>query len=104
MDHIQKSKILLTHWIAHNCEHLKGYLEVAENLERADLIAASEKIRDGVRLIEQANSRLEEALKALPEEGQTVKQGAVASGVKVQDQADDHAHGHSHHGDDPHSD
>jgi hypothetical protein len=104
MDHIQKSKILLTHWIAHNCEHLRGYLEVAENLERADLVAASNKIRDGVRLIEQANSRLEEALKLLPEEDWRGKQGAVASGVKVHDEADDHAHGHSHHHDHPHRD
>ncbi len=83
MDELQKSAIRLKHWIEHNRDHLKGYREVASALEKESVPDASESIRKGIQLIEQANAMFEAALAALPEG----TGGPVEGG---------HTHGHSH--------
>ncbi len=50
MDDIEKSRVRLIHWIEHNLEHVKGYNEVAQILQRDGFHSASEKIRRGVKL------------------------------------------------------
>ena len=65
MDDIEKSRVRLIHWIEHNLEHVKGYNEVAQILQRDGFHSASEKIRRGVSLIEAANEEFETALAGL---------------------------------------
>jgi Arc/MetJ-type ribon-helix-helix transcriptional regulator len=85
MDDIEKSRIRLIHWIEHNLEHVKGYNEVAQILQRDGFHSASEKIRRGVSLIEAANEEFETALAGLSAPAQEVS-------------ASEHeaAHGHEH--------
>ena len=67
MDDVQKSRILLSHWIDHNLDHLKGYVDTADLLEKLGYAPAAENIRQSVELIKGANDRLQEALSVLPE-------------------------------------
>ena len=69
MDDIEKSRVRLIHWIEHNLEHVKGYNEVAQILQRDGFHSASEKIRRGVSLIEAANEEFETALAGLSAPG-----------------------------------
>lgn len=62
MDRVEKSRVRLTHWIDHNLDHLRGYSEVAATLETEGLDAAAKRIKEGIRLIEQANSEFTMAL------------------------------------------
>jgi hypothetical protein len=66
MDDVQKSRIRIEHWIDHNIEHIKGYLEVADLLARNGHEAPAEKLRQGVRLFELANESFQSVLKELP--------------------------------------
>lgn len=93
MDDIEKSRVRLTHWIEHNLEHVKGYNEVAQILQRDGFHSASEKIRRGVKLIEEANEEFETALAGLsaPEEGVSGSKHEASQG-----QAHEHGHGHGH--------
>lgn len=84
MDDVQKSRIRLTHWIDHNLDHLKGYAEVAETMEQHGLYEASEKIRQGMKLIEDANTELAKAL-------------TVISGPGEKRYEADHVTRHGHH-------
>ena len=72
MDDIEKSRVRLIHWIEHNLEHVKGYNEVAQILQRDGFHSASEKIRRGVSLIEAANEEFETALAGLSAPGEDV--------------------------------
>ncbi len=65
MDDIEKSRIRLKHWIEHNIEHMKGYDEVAQILEKNEFKAAADMIRRGTRLIGDANLEFEKAFKAI---------------------------------------
>ena len=65
MDEIGKSRIRLGHWIDHNEEHLKGYIQVAEALEKEGLAEASQAIRKAIGLIEEANREFASALALL---------------------------------------
>jgi hypothetical protein len=67
MDDVQKSRIRIKHWIDHNIEHVKGYLEVADILEKSGHDSAAEKLRQGVRLFELANESFQVVLTDLPE-------------------------------------
>ncbi|MFH1112818.1 MAG: hypothetical protein V1792_02760 [Pseudomonadota bacterium] len=89
MDNLEKSRIRLTHWIDHNLDHLRGYSEVAATLEAEGVHSAAEKIRQGIRLIEEANS---EFTKALAE----ISKAAGNNHVH-------HSHSHEHGGEHSHS-
>lgn len=86
MDDLQKSKVRLTHWIDHNLDHLRGYLEVAELMEQRGLTEAADRIRAGMKLIEGANTEFGKAL-------------AVMAKLGVHDpHAGESHHDHNHHG------
>jgi hypothetical protein len=93
MDDIEKSRVRLIHWIEHNLEHVKGYNEVAQILQRGGFHLASEKIRRGVSLIEAANKEFETALAGLSAPGEGV---SVSKHEESQGQAHEHGHGHEH--------
>ncbi len=100
MDNLEKSRIRLTHWIDHNLDHLRGYSEVAATLEAEGVDSAAEKIRQGIRLIEEANS---EFTKALSEISKATGNNHVAhshshshSHGSGHSHAHDHTHDHSH--------
>jgi len=92
MDDIQKSMIRLAHWIDHNRDHVKGYLEVMEILEREGLKDAAGLVRRSIDLIEQANGKLEQALALL--------RGAE-HGTDEPHEAAHHKHSHRHSHDGP---
>ncbi len=92
MDDVQKSRIRLSNWIDHNVEHVKGYAEVAQTLERENLRASAEMVREGIRLIEQANRQFASALALLP------GQGTEATEVGTADHTSPRDHHHRHHG------
>jgi hypothetical protein len=89
MDRLEKSRIRLTHWIDHNLDHLRGYSEVAATLEGEGHESAAEKIRQGIRLIEEANG---EFTKALAEISRAVGNNRL-----------DHSHSHDHSGSHSHT-
>jgi hypothetical protein len=60
MREVDRLRVLLPHWIAHNGEHADEFREWAG---RAG--AAAEDILAAARLVEEANARLEEALEQL---------------------------------------
>jgi len=86
MDDIQKSRVRLIHWIDHNVEHLKGYGEVATTLEKEGLNGVAGKIRQGIRLIEAANTEFQNALEEL---------SALRGQAPALDEAH-HTHSHTH--------
>lgn len=101
MDDIQKSTIRLAHWIDHNRDHVKGYQEVMESLEREGLEGAAGMVRGSIELIEQANGKLEQALALLagPEHGAGDLHAAAHhkhSHRHSHDGPSDHGHGHVH--------
>jgi hypothetical protein len=88
MDDVQKSSIRLSHWIDHNIEHVSGYVEVAQILDEQGFPAAAELVREGIRLVEQANRQFESALALLPAKG---KRSTPAVPIDLP------SHGHYHH-------
>ncbi len=90
MDDIQKSMIRLRHWIDHNLDHMKGYDEVAQLLDKNNFSASADMIRRGTRLIEEANSEFEKALESLVGEDQTASKSGAGTG------SISHSHRHSH--------
>jgi hypothetical protein len=60
MSEIEKLRVLLPHWIAHNGEHAEEFREWAG---RAGV--AEEEVLEAARLVEEANARLEQALEQL---------------------------------------
>lgn len=100
MDDIQKSRIRLVHWIEHNVEHLKGYDEVATTLEREGLHSVAAKIREGIHLIEAANSEFQKALGELPGmvgQAETMgKEHHTHSHSHGEGHEHSHEHGHAH--------
>jgi hypothetical protein len=97
MDDVQKSKIRLRHWIDHNLEHLKGYKEVADLLDRHGQVAASGPIRRAIGLMERANEEFVSALESLggsPEaHASETEQGRHAH---HHHDTVDHSHDHKH--------
>ncbi|MEW6351673.1 MAG: hypothetical protein AB1646_21705 [Thermodesulfobacteriota bacterium] len=63
---MEKSRIRLTHWIDHNVDHLKGYEEVAQALEHEGRLEAAGRVRQGMRMIQEANDEFRAALSHLP--------------------------------------
>jgi len=85
MDEIRKSTIRLSHWIDHNVDHLKGYREVAEVLEKQGPREAADAIRRGIDLIEQANAEFERGLTIL---------SSLGAGAVEDDGVSTEKHGH----------
>ncbi|MGD8968394.1 MAG: hypothetical protein PVI07_12860 [Anaerolineae bacterium] len=77
MSEVDKLRVLLPHWIAHNGEHAAEFREWAQRAGTAedDIVAAAE-------LVEDANARLERALEQL---GGPLERGHP------------HPHPHTHH-------
>mgnify|MGYP000486495650 CR=1 FL=1 len=67
MDDVEKSRIRMSHWIEHNVDHLHGYNEVAETLEKNGYSEAATMIRRGINLIQAANKEFQQAMAALKE-------------------------------------
>ena len=92
MDDVQKSRIRLSNWIGHNVEHMRGYAEVAEILAKGEFLTAAAFVREGIGLIEQANSKFEQALVLLP-----VKEAGTTQADHSDADHHDHHHGiHRH--------
>ncbi len=88
MDNVKKSRIRLTHWIDHNVDHLKGYEEVAQTLEQEGRPDAAIRVRQGIRMIQEANDEFRAALEHLPAD-------PVPCGKESHDAH--HQHGHDQH-------
>lgn len=67
MDETGKNRIRLKHWVDHNKEHVESYSQMATLLEQSGHKAAAERLREGIRLSERANSEFQAALDALPD-------------------------------------
>lgn len=97
MDDVEKSKVRLAHWIDHNLDHLRGYAEVAHIMEGEGLSDAAERVRQGMRLIEEANGEFTKALAALPTRQ---AKGSESSGASAHGGGHSgehhHHHGHEH--------
>jgi hypothetical protein len=94
MDDIQKSKIRLAHWVDHNIDHVRGYKEVADILEKAGHSTAADKIRRGIGLVESANHEFESAMIELSPEGEEVRM--EVHDAKHHGHSHEHQHEHSH--------
>ncbi|MEJ2717861.1 MAG: hypothetical protein P8182_12085 [Deltaproteobacteria bacterium] len=96
MDEIQKSRIRLSHWIDHNKEHLRGYVQVAQILEQEGLAVAAGTLKEGIALIEDANEKFRAVEALLPgHEGEKDK-GEPAAHAHDSDHGAGHHHSHDH--------
>jgi hypothetical protein len=78
MSEIDKLRVLLPHWIAHNGEHAAEFREWAGRAGTAE-----EPILAAAKLVEEANARLEQALEQL-------------GGPLEHEHSHPHPHGHHH--------
>lgn len=65
MEISEKLKQLLPHWAEHNEAHAKSYMDWARQAQEAGLTEVAQSIGEAVALIEDANTALERAGKAL---------------------------------------
>ena len=93
MDEAQKAKIRLEHWINHNCDHLKGYLEVSNSLDTIGLNLIGDRIRNAVEYIDRANDEFRKALEQLEASSAGV---STSTGCCCSEHSHDHCHSHSH--------
>ncbi len=93
MDEAQKARIRLEHWINHNCDHLKGYLEVSNSLDSIGLSLIGDKIRNAVEYIDKANDEFRKALEQL---GASSPCAGPAVGCCCSQHSNEHGHSHSH--------
>lgn len=89
MDEAQKARIRLEHWINHNCEHLKGYLEVSNSLDSIGLTSIGDRIRNAVEYVDRANDEFRKALDQLT-------QSLPATGCGRHEHSHDRPHEHCH--------
>lgn len=95
MDDVQKCRVRLAHWIDHNLDHLKGYLEVAQILEAGGHEESAVKIREGIRLIESANAQFQKALAGVSLETEEAS-GHDHAGTHSHPHVHEHTHVHCH--------
>lgn len=98
MDDVEKSRIRMSHWIEHNIDHLHGYNEVAEILEKSGHPDAAAMIRRGIDLIQAANKEFQQAMVALKERFCNHSQPESESHSHEHDLAHKHPHSHGHGG------
>lgn len=91
MDEAQKARIRLEHWINHNYDHLKGYLEVSNSLDAIGLQQIADKIRNAAEYIDRANDEFRKALDQLAAVSPSL---STSSGCGCSEHS--HAHGHTH--------
>ena len=91
MDEAQKARIRLEHWINHNYEHLKGYLEVSNSLDQMGLPLVGDRIRNAVEHIDRANDEFRKALEQLDT---ATPASPTGSGCCCDQHG--HSHGHTH--------
>ncbi len=101
MDDVKKSAIRLTHWIDHNLDHLKGYDEMAQVLEKEGVIEAAKHVRKGMGFIEEANAAFVKALSLLSKEDDKAPCSREAGAEEhkhshVHDHSHEHSHDHEH--------
>lgn len=89
MDEAQKARIRLEHWINHNCEHLRGYLEVSNSLDTIGMTSIGDRIRNAVEYIDRANDEFRKALDQLT-------QVTPSTGCGRHEHSHDHGHSHEH--------
>jgi hypothetical protein len=87
MNDTEKCRIRLSHWIDHNIDHLKGYMEVAAILDKEGLAEAAAEVKEGISLIEAANDRLRRSVGKLPHDHSETGEGEPSG----------HHHHHSGH-------
>ncbi len=96
MDEIEKCRIRLGYWIDHNEDHLKGYVQVTEILEKEGLATVAETVRKGIRLVEAANREFTDALNLLPGAGTNEQPGTEKSDAHGHSHSHGHSHAHTH--------
>ena len=65
MEFLEKAKIRLEHWIAHNEQHYEEYEAFANQLEQAGKGESARCVRDMMELVFKSNDCLRNALDAL---------------------------------------
>ncbi len=65
MDFVEKARVRLNHWIAHNESHQEEYEKFAVQLEEAGKTASAQQIREMVALSKRSEECLRKALSAL---------------------------------------
>jgi hypothetical protein len=65
MDFVEKARVRLSHWIAHNDSHQGEYERFAAELEGAGKAASALQIREMVALAKRSGDCLRKALEAL---------------------------------------
>lgn len=65
MDFVEKARVRLNHWIAHNEGHQEEYEKFAVQLEEAGKRASAQQIREMVALSKRSEECLRKALSAL---------------------------------------
>jgi hypothetical protein len=65
MDFVEKARLRLSHWIAHNESHQEEYERLAAELDEAGKRASALQIREMVELSKRSDECLRKALAAL---------------------------------------
>ncbi len=65
MEFVEKARVRLNHWLAHNDSHQQEYEKFAAELEEAGKSASALQIREMVALSKKSNECLRKALAAL---------------------------------------
>jgi hypothetical protein len=65
MDFVEKARVRMNHWIAHNEGHQEEYGKLAAELEEAGKTASAAQIREMVALSRKSDECLRKALAAL---------------------------------------
>lgn len=65
MDFLEKAKIRLEHWIAHNDQHEEEYQLFAEQLESAGMAESAKHLKEMIAHTAQGTASLRKALQAL---------------------------------------
>ncbi|MDQ1239321.1 MAG: hypothetical protein QG577_1507 [Thermodesulfobacteriota bacterium] len=102
MDDVTKSSIRLAHWSDHNLEHLKGYAEVADSLDKAGRVEAARMMREAITLIQQANLLFERTLDSLRTETPTEDSSDTRLHTHEHPHKHIHEHPHTHTGEHRH--
>jgi hypothetical protein len=65
VDLVEKARVRMSHWLAHNETHQEEYAKLAAELEGAGKRASSREIREMVELSRRSDECLRKALAAL---------------------------------------
>jgi hypothetical protein len=65
MELVEKARIRLNHWLAHNDGHQQEYEKFAAELEEAGQMASAQQVREMVALTKRSGECLRRALESL---------------------------------------